>query len=145
MAISSCNASQSITRSDQTIEEVVDRFRSLADAAESLDTDAYFNHFDERVFTALNEDGTVTHSFDAFREDYLAGTEAIIAYQRLEFKNVKVSVIDVHHAILVNEYEATVHLKDGSTAGFSGAGSQVWHKSNGEWLLVSVASSSAAE
>lgn len=146
MAISACSTSQSITGNNRTIEEEVSsRFRSLIDAAESLDNDAYFSHFDERLFTSLNENGTVTNSFEAFRHDYLAGVETISAYQHLEFKNVTVSVIDPHNAVLVNEYEATVQLKDGSVAGFSGAGSQVWHMSSGEWLLVSVSSSSTAD
>ena len=59
---------------NMNVEEVVrSRFQSLARAAESLDHDAYFEHFDTQLFTALNADGTVTHTFESFRSDYLEG------------------------------------------------------------------------
>ena len=55
------------------------------------------------------------------------------------------SIIDPQHAVLVNEYSSTVELKNGSVLEFAGAGTQVWHKSDGAWLLVNVSSSGATE
>lgn len=146
MAISACSTTRMNPGSGQSIEVQLNaRFRSLVDAAQSLDHDAYLRHFDPHLFTSLNENGTVTHSFDTFQKDYLAGVETIRAYQQLEFKNVKVSIIDPQHAVLVNEYSSTVELKNGSVLEFAGAGTQVWHKSDGAWLLVNVSSSGATE
>ncbi|MEO1083472.1 MAG: hypothetical protein AAFY88_04460, partial [Acidobacteriota bacterium] len=90
-----CGPSQVAPVNDQSIrDEVEGRFQSLVAAVKSLDHDAYFSHFDERLLTALNQDGTTTDSFETFRSDYLAGVGALAAYQDLEFSNVKVTVID---------------------------------------------------
>ncbi|MEM8997395.1 MAG: DUF4440 domain-containing protein [Acidobacteriota bacterium] len=137
-----CGGAATAPESDRDVEgEVRARFESLVAAAESLDDEAYFGHFDGRLFTALNADGTTADSFDVFRSGYLAGVEAIDAYEDLTFSRVKVTVIDPRNAILINEFVARVRLADGSVAEFAGAGSQVWHQSGGEWLLVSVSSS----
>lgn len=146
LAISACSTPQSHPGKGQSIEEQLNhRFHSLVEAAETLNHAAYFSHFDAQRFTALNTNGTVSHSFETFQRDYLAGVETIQAYQHLNFKNVKLTVIDDDHAVLVNEYTSTIQLKNGSVLHFAGAGTQVWHKTKGQWLLVNVSSSSAAD
>ena len=89
----------------------------------------------------MNEDGTVTSSYPNFRDAFTAGTGHIERYEKLTFAPVKVIVIDRLTAILINEYEATVTLKSGQLVHVRGAGSQVWNRASGEWLLVSVSSS----
>ncbi len=144
LILSACASKQELVNDAQLIEsEITKRFNSLVEAAKTLDTDDYFNHFDKHRFTALNENGTVTHSFIGFQNNYLTGVESVENYQSLEFRNVKVSVINPRTAILVNEYKATIMLNTGSVVNFSGAGTQVWHKSDEIWKLVSVSSSAA--
>ena len=62
----------------------------------------------------------------------------------LEFKNVKVTVINPTTAILVNEYTQTILLKSGDTINQSDGGTQIWSKYNSEWKLVSVSASDAS-
>ncbi len=121
--------------------EVRGRFDSLVSAAQSLNTDVYFEHFDHEKFTSLNQDGTITPAFDIFQRDFLKGIEGVRRYRSLEFANVDVSIIDANTAILINEYVATIELKTGRVIDVAGAGNQVWHKSLGTWRLVSVSSS----
>ena len=126
----------------KAIEDAIkSRFDGLARAAQSLNIAAYRAFFDEAYFTALNADGTVTHNLDSFLKSYAVGTDSIEFYQSLAFSNVKVTVLNDTTAILVNEYKANLLLKNGMTVEAEGAGSQVWSFSDGEWFLVSVASS----
>lgn len=142
LMLSACSTTKSNIHDGPSVEaQVTARFHSLVDAVRALDPAAYFSHFHQDLFTALNANGTVTHNFETFKQDYLAGTGAIIGYRNLEFSNVEVRVIDAQTVILVNEYEARVELEDGSLVDAAGAGSQVWHWSDGEWLLVSISSS----
>ena len=106
-----------------------------------LDNEAYFKHFDPNRFVALNADGTVVHSFDEFKKNYLQGVQGLSGYEELKFDKVKISVIDNKNALLVNEYSASLRLRDGQTVSVKGAGTQVWHKMDSEWKLVSVSSS----
>lgn len=122
--------------------EVNQAFEGLVDAAKSLDTDRYLGFFDKVNFTSLNEDGTVTHSFDLFAESFREQFGTVAGYNSLEFKNVKVTVLGQDSAILVNEYDANVNLKSGSSMAVAGGGTQVWSKTTGSWKLVNVSSSS---
>lgn len=116
-------------------------FQKLAKAAQSLDTEGYFRLFSKDNFTALNADGTVTHSFQAFKDDFLKATKYLQAYDNLQFDNVKITPINCHTAILVNEYEATVTLTSGQKVHAAGAGTQVWVNTGGTWKLSHIASS----
>lgn len=124
-----------------TEQEVHLAFKGLADAAEQLDHDQYFSFFDKEKFTALNHDGTVTHNFEDFQEAFLRQIAFIKSYSSLDFKNVKTVAIDAQTAVLVNEYNATLVLKNDDQVSASGAGTQVWSKSSGTWKLVNVSSS----
>ncbi|MCM8557753.1 YybH family protein [Sphingomicrobium sediminis] len=123
--------------------EVEARFESLVAAAERGDTNAYFAHFDGGTFTALNASGTVNTDFDLFRVDYLEASGAIEGYDALDFPKVEVRVLDRDTAVLVNEYQGRVRLGDGNVVAIAGGGQQVWQKTDGEWLMVSVGSSVA--
>lgn len=125
--------------------EVRQRFEALAVAARLLDVPAYLAFFDASAFSALNGDGTVMHALPPFAEMYRASIESVEGYVSLEFDRVHVSPISDDVAILVNEYTAVVRLKTGDVVEGTGAGSQVWSKASGEWLLVSVSSSSAGQ
>jgi len=116
-------------------------FSGLVESVTSLDANHYYEFFDADKYTSLNEDGTVTHSFEEFQEAYDEQITFIKKYNSLAFSNVKITVIDRNTAILVNEYEAEVLLQSGDMVMASGGGLQVWSNTTGEWKLVSVSSS----
>lgn len=126
---------------EELTKEVDLAFEGLADASKTLDHEKYFSYFDTEKYTALNENGSVLHSFGTFKEIYQPQLAFIKSYQSLEFSNVKIDVIDASTAVLVNEYQATVTLTSGETVTASGAGTQVWSKRTGAWKLVNVSSS----
>lgn len=122
-------------------EEIQAEFEGLIEAAKSLDADQYLAYFDEDSFTGLNADGTVTHSLEAFARLYRQSLPLFESYEYLEFFRVKITVLSRDTAILVNEYQADIILKSEKTISVNGAGTQVWHRKNDEWLLVNVSSS----
>lgn len=142
LALAACNSTGLSTHQKTEIEQqILNRFDSLAESAKRLDHAAYFAHFDTQHFTALNDNGTVTHKFAQFQQHFSTGIAVVDSYTNLSFDKVKVTVIDDDNAILVNEYAADLNLKNGAKVSVSGAGSQVWHKTQNQWLLVSVSSS----
>ncbi len=116
-------------------------FDGLVEAVTSLNVDRYYEFIDTDKYTGLNEDGTVTHTFMEFKKIYDAQIPYIKEYRSLEFSNVKITVIDKNTAILVNEYEAEVLLQSGDVVTGSGAGTQVWSNTTGQWKLVSLSGS----
>jgi hypothetical protein len=124
--------------------EVLDAFKGLVQASESLDSNRYFAYFDKEKFSGLNADGTVWHSIKSLETIISAGFPMIEKTISLEFKNVKVTVINPTTAILVNEYTQSMLLKSGDIVKQSGGGTQVWFKSKSEWKLVSVSASEAS-
>ncbi len=142
LLLSACAYAPVSETDPQTLrDEVRGRFDSLVSAIRSLDSNRYFEHFDQARFTALNHDGTVTPAFDVFQHDFVKAFAGLKRYQSLEFQNLKISLIDANTAILINEYSATIELNSGAVTDVAGAGSQVWHKSADSWLLVSISSS----
>ena len=125
--------------------EVLDAFKGLVKASESLDSEKYFAYFDKEKFTGLNADGTVWHSIKNLETLINSGFPMIDKSISLEFKNVKVTVIDQTTAILVNEYKQSLLLKNGNLVNQSGGGTQVWFKSKGAWKLVSVSASESSK
>lgn len=121
--------------------EVLNAFHGLADAAESLDSERYFEFFDKEKFTGLNADGTVWDSFSSFEPLITTGFSMIEKSLSLEFTLVKVTVINSTTAILVNEYTHALELKDGTVIKQSGGGTQVWFKLEKVWKLVNVSAS----
>jgi hypothetical protein len=124
--------------------EVLDTFNGLVKASKSLDPNKYFEYFNKEKFTGLNADGTVWHSIENLETLISSGFPMVERVTFLEFKNVKVTLINSTTAILVNEYTQTMLLKSGDTVNQSGGGTQVWSKFNGEWKLVSVSASEAS-
>jgi len=142
LALAACsNASIPGSGISSTQAEVVARFENLASAVKTGDQAAYLKHFNEEDFTALNANGKVTHDFDASRLTYTASAASIAKHHSLEFENVKVTVLEPTVALLLNEYSAEIELISGDIVTVSGAGEQVWHKSNKEWVLNHVSSS----
>jgi ketosteroid isomerase-like protein len=132
-----------MTEIDKTAihKEVDQAFRGLVDAILAMDTEQYFGFFDPKLYTALNANGSVTHSFKLFSDLFREQINFVEAYKELSFHNVKITVLDEKNAVLVNEFEAKVHLKEGNQIiSTAGAGTQVWAKHSGEWKLVHVAS-----
>lgn len=125
--------------------EILDAFGGLVQASKSLDSNRYFEYFDKEHFTGLNADGTVWHSIDSLETLISAGFPMVEKVLSLEFKNVKVTVINQTTAILVNEYTQSMLLKSGDTISQSGGGTQVWSKADGVWKLVSVSASEASQ
>ena len=122
-------------------EQIRAEFDGLIEAAKSLDADSYLAYFDEKNFTGLNADGTVTHSLEEFADLYRKSLPLFDSYEYLEFFRVKVTVLNATTAILVNEFQADIKLQKGSTLSVSGGGTQVWYQKNGEWKLINVSSS----
>ncbi len=116
-------------------------FMDLVKAVKSLNVDSYLKFFDQEKFTSMNADGSVHHSLIAFEKPFREQSQFIQGYESLEFENIKITVVNITTAILVNEYQARVNLKSGDTVVVSGAGTQVWSKSTGQWKLVHVSSS----
>ena len=121
--------------------EVMAAFNSLVNAARTLDHDRYFALLDKQEFTALNHDGTVTHSFEEFESSFREQVRHLKHYNKLEFQNVRVSVIASEVCVLVNEYHAEIVLMDDEVAEMRGAGTQVWRKRPEGWFLTHVSSS----
>ena len=125
----------------QVITSVNQAFDELATVAKSLNTDAYLNCLDKDNFTALNPDGSVTHSFEDFATTYRQQIAFCRQYNSLVFDNVKITPINATTAILVNQFTAEVVLESGDVVISKGAGTQVWTLSNDLWKLVSISSS----
>jgi Domain of unknown function (DUF4440) len=123
--------------------EVLEAFGGLVEASKSLNSARYLAYFDKEKFTGLNADGKVWHSIKGLEALIISGFPMVERSISLEFKNVKVTVIDPSTAILVNEYKQTMLLKDGNVVSRSGGGVQVWHQASGKWKLVSVSASDA--
>lgn len=121
--------------------EVLAAFYKLVEASRALDPVRYFDYFDAQKFTGLNADGRVWHSIKDLESLIVPGFAMVEKSISLEFRNVKVTAIDQSTAVLVNEYEQTVLLKDQNIVSSGGGGTQVWHRSEGAWKLVSVSAS----
>jgi hypothetical protein len=121
--------------------EVIDAFRGLVEASKSLDSNRYFGYFDKEKFTGLGADGRVWHSIKNLEDIILSGFPMVDKIVSLEFYNVKVTVINQSTAILVNEYQETILLKNKNIVKQSGGGVQVWSKSENGWKLVSISAS----
>jgi len=135
------NLSPSTTR--QVEAEVMEAFRGLVEASRSLDANRYFGYFNKEKFTGLGADGKVWHSINNLEEIISTGFPAVEKIMSLEFRNVKVTVINQSTAILVNEYDETILLKNKNIVKQSGGGTQVWTKSERGWKLVSISASDA--
>ena len=116
-------------------------FGNLVAAATTLDLNQYFAFLDQEQFTSLNHDGTVTHTFAEFESGFRAQVSHIEKYNKLEFRNVKVSEITSDVCVLVNEYTAEILLTSGDTIETGGAGTQVWMRRKEGWLLTHISSS----
>ncbi|NQZ24106.1 MAG: nuclear transport factor 2 family protein [Colwellia sp.] len=121
--------------------EVLSAFNGLVEASKSLNSDKYFEYFDKEKFTGLNSDGTVWHSISGLEAMIPSGFSMVEKIITLEFKNVKVTVLNQTTAILVNEYTQSMLLKSGDEVTQSGGGTQVWFKQSSVWKLVSVSAS----
>lgn len=121
--------------------EVLQSFDSLVVASKSLDADKYFRHFDAENFIGLNSDGFTWHSLDELKILIESGFRAIKKVESLQFKRVKLSIIDNNTVVLVNEFEQSMVLKDGSNVTVAGGGTQLWSKNSGAWKLVSISAS----
>ncbi|WP_262694782.1 nuclear transport factor 2 family protein [Kordiimonas aquimaris] len=144
LTLAACSADKTSFTQEQEIQvtsEVNQAFLGLVEASKTLDHARYFSYFDTEKYTALNEDGTVLHSFAVFQEIYMPQVAYVERYNDLQFDNVKIDVIDKNTAVLVNEYTAEVVLTNGDIVKAAGAGTQVWSKRTGEWKLVNVSSS----
>lgn len=121
--------------------EVRHVFNELVSASSALDSDRYFKYIDADKFVGLNADGSNWNSIIELKKVVEPGFNAVKEVQSTVFTNVKVSVIDLSTAILVNEYEQKVLLKTGESIMIAGGGTQVWSKANGNWMLVSISAS----
>ena len=126
---------------DQVRQEVLASFESLVASSKALDTQTYFKHFDNEKFSGLDASGQNWNSIDDLRALIEPGFNAVTKVDSLQFNNVKVTVVDSRNAVLVNEFEQLLTLKSGDQISLAGGGVQVWHKADGNWLLVSVAAS----
>ena len=134
-----------MTNTDQIEAEVIHAFRGLVDASEALDASRYFEFIDQDKFTGLSADGKAWHGFSDLESVITAGFAMVEKIVLLEFSNVKVTVINPSTAVLVNEFQQTILLKDGGTVQQSGGGVQVWSKWDDEWKLVSIGASDASQ
>lgn len=121
--------------------EVLESFNQLVESVREIDANAYFDLFDQDKFVGLNANGSNWNSIDDLKALIEPGFAVIAQVDSLNFNNVKVSVIDENTAILVNEFEQTIVLKNGNRVSSGGGGTQVWSKASGNWKLVSVSAS----
>jgi len=121
--------------------EVQARFDSLATAARTGDSDAYYSHFDKQHFSGIHMDGKVWPDFTSFKIAADYGFVSVKKTHSLIFSDVHVQVIDDRTVILINRFEQDIELHDGIRATVKGAGTQVWSRRSGTWLLVSVSAS----
>lgn len=134
-------ADEIVSSQEQVLSSVMSAFQELARSAEAMEHDRYFSFFDRQDFTALNADGSVLHTFHDFEIMFRNQISFVDRYLDLKFDNVKVSTVGPDVAILVNEYSARLLMKSGDTVLAEGAGTQVWSRSSGKWLLVNVSGS----
>lgn len=125
--------------------EVLEAFGGLVEASKALDPASYFDYYDKEKFTGLNADGKVWHSIKDLENLINSGFPMVEKSISLEFKNVKVTVIDPSTAILVNEFKQSMLLKNGATVHRAGGGVQVWHRGGSKWKLVAVSASDASQ
>ncbi len=141
--------SKSIAQPSDVIEkrikaEIQHSFEQLVDASKALDTKKYFSFIDEKKFSGLNAQGKNWNSIDGLRAMIEPGFAAVDKIKSLVFTNVHITVIDANTAILVNEFQQQVLLKNGARFEGVGGGAQVWSKSTGQWKLVSISASNAS-
>ena len=122
-------------------QEVLAAFESLVEVSKKLDSNLYFQHFDEEKFVGLNSDGTNWNTVSDLEPIIRNGFNAINKVISLEFTNVNISVIDNYTAVLVNEYVQSIELKNGEAIKLAGGGAQVWSKRSGTWKIVSISAS----
>ncbi|MEN1727479.1 MAG: nuclear transport factor 2 family protein [Pseudomonadota bacterium] len=130
---------------DEVETEVQVAFESLVAASRALDMDRYLEHFDREHFVGLNSDGRTWQSLAELEPLVRGGFATTEAVLELHFPTVKISVIDAVTAVLVNEFEQTLLMNDGTTVQIAGGGAQVWSKRSGAWKLVSVSASQAPQ
>ena len=123
-------------------QEIQQSFDGLVEASKALDVTRYFEFIDAEKFVGLKADGTNWNSIVGLRELIEPGFNSVEKIESLIFTNVRISVIDLNTAILVNEYEQKIILKGGAHYNDAGGGTQVWSKASGKWLLVSISASS---
>ena len=122
-------------------EEVMQAFGGLVEASKALDASRYLTFIDREKFTGLSADGKAWHSIKNLEDLVVAGFPMVEKILSLTFQNVKVTVINPTTAILVNEYQQTILLKDQNTVKQSGGGTQVWSRRDDAWKLVSISAS----
>lgn len=125
--------------------EVTSAFEALVASARSLDFDRYFSLFDKPRFTALNANGTVVHDFDEFEAVFREQIQVVDRYKSLSFENVRLTLLTADVCILINEYSAELVLKSDDVISVAGAGTQVWCKASGAWLLSHISSSDRSQ
>lgn len=129
---------------DDVIEaEISAAFKGLVHASLALDPERYFAYVDREKFTGLSAHGKVWHCATALEELIYSGFPTIEKIMSLEFSNVKVTVLNPSTAILVNEYQQTILLKNQSIVKQAGGGTQVWSRSGSRWKLVIISASDA--
>ena len=122
-------------------EEVMHAFSGLVEASKALDANRYLAYIDKEKFSGLSADGKAWHSIKNLEDLVVAGFPMVEKILSLTFQNVKVTVINPTTAILVNEYQQTILLKNQKTVKQSGGGTQVWSRSDDAWKLVSISAS----
>lgn len=131
------------TASNPIEAEVMSAFQGLVDASIALDAQRYFSFIDREKFSGLSADGKAWQAFTDLEQVIAGGFPMVEKIMSLEFANVKVTVINQTTAILVNEFQQALMLKDGTVVRQAGGGAQVWCY-GGAWKLVSIAASDAS-
>ncbi len=137
------NAAQ--TQERQIEAEVMAAFHGLVAASKALDIARYMAYIDKDKFTGLGADGKAWHSVGELERVIAAGFPAVQSIDALTFDKVKVTVINCSTAILVNQFEQRIVLKNGELISQAGGGVQVWTKSDEQWKIVSIAASDARQ
>lgn len=132
-----------VTDNRQIENEVLGAFAALVNASRALDADLYMGFIDTEKFSGLGADGTAWHSAQVLDQLVRSGFPMVDNIASLEFDRVKVTVINASTAILVNQYQQTLVLKDQSVVRQAGGGTQVWSKAGAAWKLVSISASDA--
>lgn len=127
---------------EQIKNQIENCFEQLIQASKSLDFDQYLQFIDKEKFSGLNSDGTVFHSREELEEIFKPGFLMMERIDSLEFKKIKITVLNKTTAILVNEFSDCTLLRNGEQFSSEGGGCQVWSLISDSWKLVSISSSS---
>lgn len=120
--------------------EVEASFRQMMDAAFHQDTAGYFRHVDMAHYAGLDDYGNLLASGMQLEAIFRKNTELIERYESFDFTRLSVRQLAPSVVQVLAEVKAEAKVKNGHVLPFAGGYSQIWQKREGQWRVVSSAS-----